>query len=166
MDIVSYISPERLKTFENHTDRQEKAIALHNYTLQLGSSLMSLIALLELSLRNSTNERIIRHFGDPNWLLPGKTAVPLEGYERKAISSATSHARKALYSKLAYKEKTWLDAFAFPTGKPAGTTHKTIAKKDSHFLLSHTGKLFLRQHFLFGSGCTRETMNRNCGSLH
>jgi len=54
MDVVDYISAERLETYEKHTDRREKAIALHNHTLQLGSSLMSMIALLELSLRNST----------------------------------------------------------------------------------------------------------------
>lgn len=149
MDIVSYISPERLKTFEKFTDRQEKAIALHNYTLQLGSSLMSLIALLELSLRNSTNERIIHDFGDPNWLLHGSKVVPLEGYDQKAVSSATSHARRALYSKLTYKEKNWLDAFAFPNGKLASVTHKTTVKKrQALFVVSH-GQVISQTTFSF-----------------
>ena len=58
MDIVDFISEERLKTYEDQTDRRERAIALHNQTLQLGSSLMSMIALFELALRNSTNMRI------------------------------------------------------------------------------------------------------------
>lgn len=129
MDIEDFISAERLQTYFNHTDLEKKAVALHNHTLQLGTSLMSMIALLELSLRNITNQRLIDDFGDADWLLPGHSAFPLKPFERNAISKAYSHAQKAAYSKLSYQQKTDLDAQAFPAGKPANIAHKNVAKK-------------------------------------
>lgn len=138
MDAVTFISTERRKTYENHTDSRKKAIALHNHTLQLGSSLMSMIALLELSIRNSTNQCLIEDFGDNDWLLPGRSTLPLKPTERKAVSTATSHAQKAAYSKLSYKEKAFLDAFSFPGGVPSGTSHRTAVKKRQElFVVSH-----------------------------
>lgn len=149
MDVVKFISAERLKTYENHTDRQKKAIALHNHTLQLGSSLMSMIALLELSLRNSTNQCLIDDFGDDDWLLPGHTTLPLKSFERNAISTATSRAQQAAYSKLRSKEKSFLDAFAFPSGVPSGTSHKKVAKqRQALFVVSH-GQIVSQTTFSF-----------------
>jgi len=149
MDVVDFISAERLKTYENQTDRQEKAIALHNHTLQLGSSLMSMIALLELSLRNSTNQRLIEDFGDDEWLLPNHTSLPLKNFERTAISSAVSHAQKSAYAKLSYKEKSFLDAFAFPAGVPPGTSHKKAVKqRQALFVVSH-GQIISQTTFSF-----------------
>lgn len=129
MQIEDFISSERLETYNNKTDRLKKAIALHNHTLQLGSSLLSMIALLELSLRNVTNLRIIEDFGDSDWLLPTHTTLPLKQFERSAISKAYSHAQKAAYSKLSYREKTDLDAKAFPGGTPQNMNHKTVVKR-------------------------------------
>lgn len=129
MEVEDFISTERLKTYQNHTDQQKKAVALHNHTLQLGTSLLAMIALLELSLRNITNQLLIEDFGDDEWLLPGHTALPLKPFECNAISKAYSHAQKAAYSKLSYKEKTDLDIQAYPQGIKPNTKHKTIVKK-------------------------------------
>jgi len=149
MDIVDFISEERLETYENHTDRQEKAVALHNHTLQLGSSLMSMIALLELSLRNSTNQRLIEDFGDNKWLLSDHVTVPLKSFEINAINTARSHAQKAAYAKLNYREKSFLDAFAFPGGVPEGISHKTAVKKrQGLFVVSH-GQIISQTTFHF-----------------
>lgn len=138
MDAVSFISSERLRTYEVHTDNQKKAIALHNYTLQLGSSLMSMIALIELSLRNATNLRLAQDFGDQDWLLVGHRSVPLRQFEVNAVNAATAHAQKAIYSKFSYKEKSLLDAIAFPTGLPSGIAHKTVVRKRQEMLdVSH-----------------------------
>lgn len=149
MNIVDFISAERLRTYEKHTDRPKKAIALHNHTLQLGSSLMSMIALLELSLRNSTNQCLIDAFGDDGWLLPGRKTLPFKQFEKKAISTATSHAQKSAYSKLSFKEKVFLDVFAFPTGIPNGTSHKIVVKKRQElFVVSH-GQILSQTNFSF-----------------
>ena len=129
MKFEDFISAERLKTYLDHTDRARNAVALHNHTLQLGSSLMAIIALLELSLRNVTNQQLIDDFGDSEWLLPGHAAVPLKPIDQSTISKAYSHAQKAAYSKLSYREKTDLDAQAYPNGIPPNTKHKTVVKK-------------------------------------
>ena len=100
MQVVDLISAERLRTFERHTDSQARAVALHNHTLQLGASLMSLIALLELALRNSSNQSLIEDFGDDQWLLPGHTAIPLKPREQATIADAAAFARRAAQSKL------------------------------------------------------------------
>lgn len=128
MSIIDLISAERLETYSRLTAGQKQAIALHNHTLQLGSSMMSMIAVLELALRNATNQRLVADFGDPHWLLPGSASVPLKQSDMRMVSTAQSHARKAHYSKLSYKQKVYLDAFAFPGGVPLGATHKTKVK--------------------------------------
>lgn len=66
---------------------------------------MAMIALLELSLRNITNQLLIEDFGDHEWLLPDHTTLPPKPFECNAISKAYSHAQKTAYSKLSYKEK-------------------------------------------------------------
>ena len=138
MEIEDFISAERLKTYQNLTDKHKKAIALHNHTLQLGTSLMAMIALLELSLRNITNQILIEDFGDKEWLLPGHTTLPLKPFERSAIGKAYGHAQKAAYSKLSYKEKTDLDARAYPNGIPPNTSRKSIVKaRQALFSPSH-----------------------------
>jgi hypothetical protein len=149
MDIVDFISTERLKTFEIHTDRQEKAIALHNHTLQLGASLMSMIALLELSLRNSTNQKLVEGFGDADWLLPGRTVVPLSKTEQSKVKEAAGNAQKAAYSKLNYREKEFLNVFAFPAGLPPNIKHKTeVKKRQALFVVSH-GQIIAQTTFYF-----------------
>ncbi|MEL7708624.1 hypothetical protein AAG593_15035 [Citromicrobium bathyomarinum] len=138
MTLEDFISTERLQTYRGLTTQKKHAIALHNHTLQLGSSLMSMIALLELALRNVTNLRLIEDFGDDQWLLPGHAALPLKSFEQSAISKAHSHAQRGAYSKLSYKQKAYLDAFAFPAGVPTGTSHKMkVKKRQSLFVVSH-----------------------------
>lgn len=149
MSLVQFISSERLETYEKHTDNQKRAIALHNHTLQLGSSLMSLIALLELALRNSTNQRLVDDFGDEGWLLEGRTTIDLKSFECKAVSMARSHAQKAAYAKLSYKQKGHLDAFAFPGWVPANLAHEKIAKeRQKLFVVSH-GQIISQTNFSF-----------------
>ena len=149
MQIEDFISTERLKTYIDKTDRPKKAIALHNHTLQLGSSLMSMIALLELALRNVTNLRIVEDFGDEEWLLPGHTTLPLKQFERSAISKAQSHARKSAYSKLSYKGKSDLDAAAYPAGIPAGTKHEAIVKKRQATFNPSRGQIISQTTLIF-----------------
>lgn len=138
MKIEDFISIERLRTYREQTDSQKKAIALHNHTLQLGASLMAMIALLELSIRNVTNQQLIEEFGDEDWLLPSHKSLPLKPRDSKLISTAYSHAQKAIYSKLTHKQKTDLDAEAYPNGIPPNATHKVISNRRlSLFTPSH-----------------------------
>ena len=125
MQIVELISEERLETYEKIALGRKQAIALHSQTLQLGSSLMAAIALFELALRNATNKHLIDAFGDSDWLLPEKTAVPLQKFERTKVSAAQSNARKASYAKLNPKQKRDLDTIAFPGVAPPKVSRKS-----------------------------------------
>ncbi len=149
MNIIDLISAERLETYRRITVGEKQAIALHNHTLQLGSSMMSMIALLELALRNATNQRLVEHFGDPEWLLPNSSAVPLKSSEIRMVSTAQSHARKALYSKLSYKQKAWLDCFAFPAGMPTGISHKKKAKARQEMFCVSQGQVISQTTIAF-----------------
>lgn len=149
MDSIDLISAERLKTYSNFTDGRKKAIALHNQTLQLGSSIMSMIAVMELGLRNSTNNQLVEDFGDPDWLLPEHTAVPIRRAEQPLISKAHNNARRAVYSKLTYKEKSALDDCAFPYGKPEEVTHKQEVKARQRTLEFSHGQVIAEMTFVF-----------------
>lgn len=138
MSIIELISAERLNTYRELTGSEKQAIALHNHTLQLASSLMSMIALLELALRNTTNQRLIEDFGDGEWLLPSSSTLPLRPQEQRMISKAHSHAQRAMYAKLSYKEKAALDSRAFPNGVPTAITHsKKVKARQALFEVSH-----------------------------
>lgn len=149
LDLIDFISNERLHTFKEYTDCPNKAVVLHNHTLQLGASLMSLIALFELSLRNGTNYQLTRDFGDSSWLLGENQSVPLKNFEKNAVSMATRQAKKSAYAKLSYREKGFLDAFAFPGGKPSNITHKQEVKaRQELFVVSH-GQIISQTTFGF-----------------
>ena len=84
---------------------------------------MAVIALLELSLRNCTNQCLIDDFGDVDWLLPGHTTLPLKRFERNTIKNAIIHAQQAACAKLNPKEKSLLNVSAFSDSVPH-TRHK------------------------------------------
>lgn len=149
MELPDLISRERLSTYLRFADDEKKAIALHNQTLQLGSSIMSMIAVMELGLRNSTNLQLIADFGDADWLLPGKQSVPIRTHDQRLISKAHSNARRAVYSKLSYKEKADLDNDAFPDGKPDETTHKQEVKARQAVLDFSHGQVVAEMTFVF-----------------
>ena len=149
MDLVQLISAERLRTFEEKTDSPEKAILLHGLTLQLGSSLMSMIALQELALRNSTNTEIVKRFGDENWLQSESGAVAITAFDKRAIRDAKRRAQKAAYSKLSYKEKAALDERAFPNGKSEKIDHNDeVTARRKLFDVSH-GQIISQTNFSF-----------------
>lgn len=149
MNIKDFISSERLATFGGHTDTEERAIALHNHTLQLGSSLMSMIALFELSLRNSANLQLINTFEDQDWLLPSHTSIPLKRTEENSVKGAVRHARKAAYAKLSHQEKLRLDATAFPNGIPAAVTYdQKVKQRQAQMNVSH-GQVISQTTFYF-----------------
>lgn len=110
---------------------------------------MAMIALLELSLRNITNQRLIDDFGDDEWLLPGHETLPLKSFECVAISKAYSNAQKAAYSKLSYREKSDLDAMAYPQGIPINAKRKDIAKKRQSLFCPSHGQVISQTNFSF-----------------
>ncbi|ABD87150.1 hypothetical protein [Rhodopseudomonas palustris] len=66
--IAMLLSAERLAALQALTGSTRAAIELHQETLRLGSSLLNVIALIELAIRNSVSENLSAHFGTPRWL--------------------------------------------------------------------------------------------------
>lgn len=126
---VRLVSAARLGTFQALTKGDAKALELHNQTLLVGSSLMSMIALIELSLRNLIDQQISSDFAQPDWLINPNPSVQLHDQERKAIALATQHARKANYSKLSQAEKRAIDSKIYPHGIPPNIKHETLSRK-------------------------------------
>jgi hypothetical protein len=129
MSSVQLVSAQRLDTFRNFAGDDQRALELHNLTLQVGSTMMAIIALIELSLRNLADTRIAEDLGQLEWLQKPTVGLELDDQERRAIKLAIQHAQKAEYSKLTHAGKKELDAKIYPHGVPPNIKHDTLSKK-------------------------------------
>ncbi|MCF6305910.1 MAG: hypothetical protein L3J33_11130 [Rhodobacteraceae bacterium] len=122
------ISEPRLETYRRFTRSEPKAIELHNMTLQVGSSLMAVIALIELGLRNLANQQISLAYDDVDWMVSRETRIEFRDKEKRSIRTAIQHAKKSQYAKLTYKEKQGLDLQVFPSGVPEDIRHEELSR--------------------------------------
>lgn len=112
------LSPERLGALTQLTGSARAAIELHQETLGLGTSLMTVIATVEIALRNSVCENLSQHFATTGWLMRPPAPFRWRDQERGKLEQALDSARRAAYSKLTQAQKSALDAQAFPRGRP------------------------------------------------
>lgn len=126
--IAILLSVERLTVYTQLTGSNREAIALHQQILQVGTSLMTVIAVVEIALRNAVCERMSLHFGSPDWLRNPPAPFCWRPSERGKVADAEKSARRAAYSKLSQAEKHALDALAFPAGRPTNLSHSERAK--------------------------------------
>lgn len=143
------ISSPRLGTFRSFTTEEERAIELHNLTLQVGASLQAVIALIEVSLRNLADVQIAKDFGEINWLQQPPASLNFKEQENRAISQAIQHAQKAQYAKLNHQEKKALDAKIYPHGVPANIKHETLSKKRWQTFSVSQGQLIAQTTIFF-----------------
>lgn len=147
MNDIDLISEARLKTFGKFTRDKEKARELHDLTLQVGASLMAVIALIELSLRNSVDLRLRTDFGEKDWLQ--KPPFTFEEKEERSLKIAKVHAQKAQYSKLTYKQKQLLDTKIYPHGIPPNIKHETLSRKRWETFDPHHNQLIAQTTIFF-----------------
>jgi hypothetical protein len=98
---------------------------------------MNVTASVEIALRNAVCENLTHHFAVPNWLI--QPPVPFQWLEqdRKKIVAALDSARRAKYSKMTQAQKAALDGLAYPSGRPAGTSHlKQVKDRRKHISVS------------------------------
>lgn len=126
--LVKLLSAERLEALTELTGSEETAIELHQKTLALGAKLMSIVATVEISLRNSVCENLTHHFAVDTWLLQPPVTFQWKEPERKKAAMAQDSAQRAAYSKMSQAEKGALDALAYPNGRPQNTSHAKRAK--------------------------------------
>jgi hypothetical protein len=122
------LSPERLGALTRLTGSARAAIELHQETLGLGTSLMTVIATVEIALRNSVCENLSQHFANTSWLMRPPAPFQWRDQERDKVKQALDSARRAAYSKLTQAEKSALDAQAYPRGRPPNLPHLKRAK--------------------------------------
>ena len=129
-EITILLSPERLATFLKLTGSNRNAIELHQETLRLNSSLMTVIASVEIALRNCVCENLTAYFGNTSWITKPTAPFQWRKMENRLVAKALQSARRAEYSKLSQAQKAELDNSAFPKGRPANLSHtaRSIAR--------------------------------------
>ena len=149
MDSTSLISKQRIQTYKKFTKDDEKAIELHNLTMQVGSSLMAVIALIELAMRNSINDQIINDFGEHEWMRSPPENIRFKPQDKSLIRTAERHAKKAAYSKLSHKDKKAIDVKLFPHGISETETHERISIARRNQMEVSQGQVISQTSILF-----------------
>jgi hypothetical protein len=121
------LSSERLSAFVRITGTDRDAIELHNHAMMFAATLMPIIGMIEVVLRNAVCERLNLTFAHPDWLNNPSRAFKWKGAEADVIQTAARAAQRAAYSKLTQVEKRNLDNIAFPAGL-TGISHKKRSK--------------------------------------
>lgn len=140
-NITRLLSAERLKALNDLTQSPAEAIDLHQETLRLGNSLMTVIGTIELSLRNAVCENLTGHFGVANWLRQPPAPFQWREPELKKVGQAHDQACRAEYAKLTQAGKHALDALAYPKGRPANKSHAARAKDRRKQIVVSDGKV-------------------------
>ncbi|WP_112943763.1 MULTISPECIES: hypothetical protein [unclassified Rhizobium] len=146
-EITKLLSPERLGKLYQLTGNARAAIEFHQKTLRLGADLMNIIAVIEISLRNSICENLGQHFGQAGWLLSPPAPFHWKESEKAKIVQALDSARRAEYAKLAQATKHGLDALAFPNGRPANLSHTQRSKLRRTHIQVTDGKIIAELTF-------------------
>jgi hypothetical protein len=139
--VTALLSIERLSVLTHLTGSLAAAIDLHQETLRLGASLMSVIATVEIAIRNSVYKNLSDHFGVQNWLVQPPIWFQWRPTEQSNIKAALDSARKSEYAKLSQQEKGLLDGLAYPRGRPVGTPHLKRAKDRRKHITVSEGKV-------------------------
>jgi hypothetical protein len=147
--LTNMVSQERLRTLLNLTGSQEAALELHQETLRVGAALMTVIATLEIALRNSVCENLSQHFGVANWLLQPPVSFQWRRPEVEKIKAAWDSARRAEYSKLTQAGKHALDARAYPNGRPPNKSHADRTKDRRRQIQVSDGKVIAELTLFF-----------------
>lgn len=121
--IAALLSTDRLAALLALTGSTRAAIELHQETLALNASLMNVVAIIEIALRNSVCEVLTAHFGVPTWLTQPPAPFQWRQTENTSVTAAVKSARRARYAKMGQAERAQLEALAYPHGRPANTPH-------------------------------------------
>ncbi|TWD46806.1 Abi-like protein [Agrobacterium vitis] len=145
--LMLFLSRERLGNLHRLTGNWRAAIELHQMTLRLGTDLMTLIAVIEIALRNSICENLAQFFGQPDWLLNPPLPFKWKDKDKRKIQEARKNAQRAEYSKLSQAEKADLDRLAFPGGPPADLSHSDRSRERQRQIPVTDGKIIAELTF-------------------
>lgn len=146
---VVLISSERLEKFMTAAGTRSAAIELHHHSLRIGSTLGSVVGLIEIATRNAVAHQLESDFGVREWLTNPPAPFRWRGEERIKIQQAISAARRAEYAKLSNQEKKALDIQAYPQGVPPDVKHLQRAKARQRALAVTQGQLIAHLTLFF-----------------
>ena len=147
--LTRLLSKERLRALIDLTGSPKIAIELHQDTLRLGASMMTVVATIEIALRNSVCENLQLHFGVANWLRQPLAPFQWRAPELANVAKAHDSARRADYAKLSQLEKHGLDALAYPNGRPPSKSHLQRAKDRRKQIVVSDGKVIAELSLYF-----------------
>jgi hypothetical protein len=147
--LVQLLSVERLTKLVKLTGSNDRAIVLHQDILSLNSSLMVIIAVIEIAIRNSVSEQLNSHFNTTHWLEQPPPPFQWRQSEKGNISKALEQAKRNEYTKMAQSEKHKLDALAYPKGRPANISHKNRSKNRQAQIPVSDGKVIAELTLFF-----------------
>ncbi len=138
---IKLLSEERLNAVIERADFEDSnigalTIKIHQEAISLGGALMSIVAVIEIALRNIVCENLDQHFGSKTWL--SKPPPPFKKRDKEIIKKALTDARRAKYAKLTRLEKDELELLAYPDGRPENTPHQDrVAEIRKKISVSH-----------------------------
>lgn len=148
-ELVIFLSSERLSVLKKLTGSDEKAIELHQETLRFGTSFMTLIASIEIAIRNSVCHNLSQYFGVANWLIQPPVPFAWKANDKGKIVDALDKAKRSEYSKLSQAQKNELENLAYPKGRPKNTSHERRAKDRRRHIKVTEGKVVAELTFHF-----------------
>ncbi len=144
--IEKCISNERLTKYACHCDNdQYVGFLLHQDVLCLNSSVMEIISIVEISLRNSTFIAISEYFNDEKWLesvINNDERYRFIGNDiKRSINTAIYNGKKSKYATLKHKDKKELENKLYPNGIPRDISRNSLKNQKIKSLSISTGKI-------------------------
>ncbi len=123
---IKLLSEERLNAVIERADFEDSnigalTIKIHQEAISLGGALMSIVAVIEIALRNTVCDNLDQHFGSKTWL--SIDPPPFKERDQGTIKKALTDARRAKYAKLTRLEKDEFELLVYPDGRPENTPH-------------------------------------------
>jgi hypothetical protein len=147
--VTTLLSDERLARFLALAGSPRAAVALHQQTLRVAGSLMCVIAVVEIALRNTISDYLTAHFGTADWPRQPRAPFVWRDQEKARIGFAIASAQRAAYAKLDTAQKHAIDARLFRKGMPLGLTHEQHAKIRQHALAVPNGQVIAQLSLCF-----------------
>ncbi len=152
--IIELFSKERLGFITNTTNSDDLvigalAIKIHQETLSLNGTLMSIVASVEIALRNVVYQNLNQYFKKDGWLLKPPAPFKWENNDKGKIQRASVYVRDEAYSNMTDSQKNDVKKRAFPDGYPQKIKDKDKINGIYNKIPISDGKLIAELTFSF-----------------
>ncbi|WP_322057754.1 hypothetical protein [Paraburkholderia sp. J63] len=147
--ITLLLSSERLGTFCSLAGSARSAVALHQQTLQVAGTLMSVTAVVEIALRNTICDRLASHFETDGWLRKPPRPFVWREQEKTRIGEAVASAQRATYAKMDAAQRRALDERMFRNGVPPHFSYEQHVKARQRAIAVPNGQVIAQLTLFF-----------------